>query len=127
MLVMGLILSPAAILLIPASLLLGAAFSAAGLATTAFLRTVQDFDIPMGMVVMPMFLFSGVFFPISTYPAPFQVFVQLTPLYHGVTLLRALTTGAVSPSLFVSIAYLAVFGTVSMWIALRQMERRLVK
>ena len=59
MLVLGLILSPWAIFVPAAAVLLGAAFSAAGLATTAYLRTVQDFDLPMGLVVMPMFLFSG--------------------------------------------------------------------
>ncbi|HET9539931.1 MAG TPA: ABC transporter permease, partial [Candidatus Limnocylindria bacterium] len=68
MLALGLILSPWAILVPAAAVLLGAAFSAAGLATTAYLRTVQDFDLPMGLVVMPMFLFSGVFFPVTFYP-----------------------------------------------------------
>jgi lipooligosaccharide transport system permease protein len=127
MLVMGLILSPAAILLLPASLLLGAAFSAAGLATTAYLRTVQDFDIPMGMVVMPMFLFSGVFFPTSIYPVAFQWLLQLTPLFHGVNLLRGLTTGALSWSLLWDVAYLLVFLAIGLTIAMRQMERKLIK
>jgi len=127
MLVMGLILSPAAILLLPASLLLGAAFSAAGLATTAYLRTVQDFDIPMGMVVMPMFLFSGVFFPTSIYPVAFQWLLQLTPLFHGVNLLRGLTTGALSWSLLWDVAYLLAFLAIGLTIAMRQMERKLIK
>jgi lipooligosaccharide transport system permease protein len=127
MLVMGLILSPAAILLLPASLLLGAAFSAAGLATTAYLRTVQDFDIPMGVVVMPMFLFSGVFFPTSIYPVAFQWLLQLTPLFHGVNLLRGLTTGALSWSLLWDVAYLLVFLAIGLTIAMRQMERKLIK
>jgi lipooligosaccharide transport system permease protein len=127
MLVMGLILSPAAILLIPASLLLGAAFSAAGLATTAYLRTVQDFDIPMGMVVMPMFLFSGVFFPTSIYPAFFQWLLELTPLYHGVNLLRGLTTGALGWSMLWDVAYLFGFLAIGLTIAMRQMERKLIK
>jgi lipooligosaccharide transport system permease protein len=127
MLVMGLVLSPAAILLLPATLLLGAAFSAAGLATTAYLRTVQDFDIPMGMVVMPMFLFSGVFFPTSIYPVAFQWLLQLTPLFHGVNLLRGLTTGALSWSLLWDVAYLLVFLAIGLTIAMRQMERKLIK
>src|SRR5437773_2970681 len=61
MAVLGLILSPWALLALPVTLLVAAAFSAAGLAGTAFLRTVQDFDIPLGLIVMPMFLFSGTF------------------------------------------------------------------
>ena len=79
--------------MIPASILIGAAFSAAGLAATAYLRTVQDFDLPMGLVVMPMFLFSGTFFPISLYPQPIQLAMELTPLFHGVGLVRGLATG----------------------------------
>ena len=127
MLVMGLILSPAAILLVPASLLLGAAFSAAGLATTAYLRTVQDFDIPMGMVIMPMFLFSGVFFPTSIYPVAVQWLLGLTPLYHGVNLLRGLTTGALGWGMLGDVAYLLVFLAIGLAIAMRQMERKLIK
>jgi len=40
-----------------------------------------------------MFLFSGTFYPITAYPPALQVFVQCTPLYRGVHLIRALTTG----------------------------------
>ena len=65
MLVIGLILSPSASCMVPAALLVAAAFAAAGLAGTSFLRTVNDFDVPMGLIVMPMFLFSGTFFPIE--------------------------------------------------------------
>src|SRR5215210_6710342 len=97
MLALGLILSPWALLVVPAAVLLGAAFSAAGLATTAYLRTVQDFDLPMGLVVMPMFLFSGTFFPVSFYPVPIQILMEAIPLYHGVNLLRGLTVGLLEP------------------------------
>ena len=76
MLILGLILSPWGVLMVPAALLVAAAFSAAGLAGTSYLRTVNDFDVPMGLIVMPMFLFSGTFFPIEAYPAPIQVFMS---------------------------------------------------
>jgi len=127
MLLMGLVLSPWAILVLPAALLISAAFSAAGLATTAYLRTVQDFDIPFGLVIMPMFLFSGTFFPISVYPVPVQWLMQLTPLFHGVNLLRDLTTGLISPSMLWDVAYLVVFLAIGLSIALRRLEQRLVK
>jgi lipooligosaccharide transport system permease protein len=127
MLVMGLILSPWAILVIPAAILLGAAFSAAGLATTAYLRTVQDFDLPMGLVVMPMFLFSGTFFPVAAYPGPIQVLMEAIPLYHGVTLMRDLTTGLIQPRMIWDLAYLLVFCGLCLWVAMRQMERKLIK
>ncbi|HET9539363.1 MAG TPA: ABC transporter permease [Candidatus Limnocylindria bacterium] len=127
MLVLGLILSPWAILVPAAAVLLGAAFSAAGLATTAYLRTVQDFDLPMGLVVMPMFLFSGVFFPVTFYPVPIQVLMEAIPLYHGVVLVRALTTGVIEPRLAWDVLYLVVFCGICLFIAMRQIERKLIK
>jgi lipooligosaccharide transport system permease protein len=126
MLVMGLLISPWAILALPATLFCSLAFCAAGLATTTYLRTVQDFDLPFGLVIMPMFLFSGTFFPISVYPEWLQVVVQATPLYHAVELLRGLTTGVVTWTILVHVAYLAVFGSVAMVIARRRLARKLV-
>jgi len=124
---MGLVISPFLFLVIPASILIGAAFSAACLATTAYLRTVQDFDLPMGLVVMPMFLFSGTFFPISLYPQPIQLAMELTPLFHAVGLLRGLATGLMGWHELWDLAYIVAFGAIAMWIALNRLEQRLIK
>lgn len=124
---MGLVISPLLFLVIPASILIGAAFSAACLAATAYLRTVQDFDLPMGLVVMPMFLFSGTFFPISLYPQPIQLAMELTPLFHAVGLLRGLATGLLGWHELWDLAYLVAFGSIAMWIALNRLEQRLIK
>jgi lipooligosaccharide transport system permease protein len=124
---MGVILSPWALLALPCVLFIAAAFSAAGLAGTSFLRTVQDFDIPMGLIVQPMFLFSGTFFPISVYPLPIQVFMELTPLYHAIDLVRGLMTGVLSWHQAWDFAYLVGFFAFFMWLAARQMERKLIK
>lgn len=128
MVVMGLVLSPFGVLMIPAALLVAAAFAAAGLAGTSYLRTVNDFDIPLGLVVMPMFLFSGTFFPIEGVLPPWLVtIITFTPLYHGIELIRGLSTGIVGVEQLVSFVYLVVFFVVCMWIAMRQMERKLIK
>jgi lipooligosaccharide transport system permease protein len=127
MLIAGLILSPWGVLMVPASLLVAAAFSAAGLAGTSYLRTVNDFDVPMGLIVMPMFLFSGTFFPIEFYPEPIQWFMQATPLYHAISLIRGLSTGLMGLVQLWDFVYLVVFFTICIWIAMRQMERKLIK
>ena len=127
MLVFGLILSPWGVLIIPAALLVAAAFAAAGLAGTSFLRTVNDFDVPMGLIVMPMFLFSGTFFPIEVYPEFVQWLVQLTPLYHAINLIRGLSTGLVGLAQLWDFIYLVAFFAISITIAMRQMEKRLIK
>jgi lipooligosaccharide transport system permease protein len=125
--VMGLLISPWAVLALPATLFCSLAFCAAGLATSTYLRTVQDFDLPFGLIIMPMFLFSGTFFPIEVYPQIIQWVVQATPLYHAVELLRGLTTGIVGWPILVHVAYLAVFGSVAMVIARRRLATKLVK
>jgi lipooligosaccharide transport system permease protein len=126
MAVLGLILSPWALLALPVTLFIAAAFASAGLAGTAFLRTVQDFDIPMGLVVQPMFLFSGTFFPVSVYPLPIQIFMQATPLYHAINLVRGLTLGLLSWAQVWDFAYLVGFFALCLTIAMRRMERKLI-
>jgi lipooligosaccharide transport system permease protein len=125
--VLGLILSPWGLLIVPAALLVAAAFAAAGLAGTSYLRTVNDFDIPMGLIVMPMFLFSGTFFPIDIYPEPIQWLMQINPLYHSISLMRGLSTGIVGWQQVWDFAFLAALFALCMWIAMRQMERKLIK
>jgi lipooligosaccharide transport system permease protein len=125
--VLGLLISPWAVLALPATLFCSLAFCGAGLATSTYLRTVQDFDLPFGLIIMPMFLFSGTFFPISIYPEPIQWLVQATPLYHAVELLRGLTTGIVGWSILVHVAYLAVFGGAAMILARSRLATKLIK
>lgn len=123
---LGLVASPWALLALPAAMLIGFTFSALGTAASTFVRTWQDFDLVL-TVLIPLFLFSATFYPISVYPGPLQVVVQLTPLYHGVDLLRRLTTGIIGPSLLVDVAYLAVLGALALAVAATRLERQLLK
>ena len=126
MLVMGLVLSPWAILAFPAALLIGFAFGAAGMAATTFMRTWQDFDM-VQLVILPLFLFSATFFPLTAYPGPVRLVVELTPLYHGVALIRDLTTGALGPDMLVHVAYLGTMGVIGLLVTSRRLERLLLK
>ena len=67
---------------------------APGIAAVTYMRSWQDFDI-LNLAILPMFLFSATFFPLSTYPDWLEWVIRATPLYNGVELLRALTTGTV--------------------------------
>ncbi len=67
MVLLGLVLSPMAILAIPGALLVGLAAASVGMAATTCMRKWQDFDL-VTVVTTPMFLFSGTFFPITVYP-----------------------------------------------------------
>ena len=71
--------SPLILLTLPGALLIGFAFAAVGMAATSFMRTWQDFDL-IQLVILPMFLFSGTFFPLDTLPEALRTIVVLTPL-----------------------------------------------
>jgi lipooligosaccharide transport system permease protein len=126
MLALGLVASPWAILAIPAAVLVGFAFAALGAVITTFMRSWQDFDgVQLGL--QPMFLFSATFFPITVYPPALQLVVELTPLYRGIDLIRALTTGAVGAGQLVDVAYLVLMGLAGVTIAALRLRRRLLK
>jgi lipooligosaccharide transport system permease protein len=126
MLALGLVASPWAILAIPAAVLVGFAFAALGAVITTFMRSWQDFDgVQLGL--QPMFLFSATFFPITVYPPALQVLVEITPLYRGIDLIRALTTGAVGAGQVVDVAYLVLMGIAGVTIAALRLRRRLLK
>jgi lipooligosaccharide transport system permease protein len=126
MLALGLIASPWAILAIPASLLVGVAFAALGAAVTTFMRQWQDLDI-IQLALQPMFLFSATFFPITVYPPALRFIVELTPLYHGIDLIRGLTTGAIGPGLLIDVAYLAALAVVGVAVAATRLRTQLIK
>lgn len=126
MLALGLIVSPWAILAVPGSMLIGFAFASVGTATATFVRNWQDFNLVL-TVLIPLFLFSGTFYPIGLYPPWLQVVVQLTPLYHGVDLLRSLTTGTIGIQLFADIAYLAALAAAGLTVATLRLQRLLLK
>jgi lipooligosaccharide transport system permease protein len=124
MLLFGLVPSWWALLVVPAAVLIGFAFAAIGLACTTFMRSWVDFDY-VNVALVPMFLFSATFFPISQYPAGLQVVVRLTPLYQGVVLVRGLVLGQVEWTMLVHVLYLAIVGVVGLRIASRRIVRLL--
>jgi lipooligosaccharide transport system permease protein len=78
-------------------------------------------------VILPLFLFSGTFYPIETYPETVRVIVQLTPLYQGVDLIRSLTVGAISPILIVHVVYLLVCGFAGLFVVSRRLDKLLLQ
>jgi lipooligosaccharide transport system permease protein len=122
----GVVTSWWALLAIPAASLIGYAFAAVGMAATTFMRSWQDFDY-VQLALLPMFLFSATFYPLSTYPEGLQWVVQATPLYHGVALVRDLMLGDVAAGVLVHVAYLGAMGMIGTVFAARRIERLLLK
>jgi len=121
------LLSRWALLAWPAAVLAATAFSSMAVCITSIARKIQDFDAVFGLLVMPMFLFAGTFFPVESMPLAAQWIVRMLPLYHAVQMLRQLTTGRVDATIFVHVAYLVALGVTMFLIAMRRLERVLVK
>ena len=121
------LLSPLAIFAFPAAVLAATSFSALFVCITTFVRKIEDFDTVVGLAVMPMFLFSGTFFPISRVPLIPRVVVELLPLYHGTAMLRQFTTGTVDRTLALHVGYLVILGVAAFTVAMRRLERALIK
>jgi lipooligosaccharide transport system permease protein len=123
---MGLIESWWGLLALPACFVIGFGFAGAGIAAVTWMRTWKDFEFTT-LVMLPLFLFSATFYPITVYPQALQWVVQALPLYHGVTLVRALTTGVVDATQLVNVAYLVALGVVGLVIAGRRIDGLLLK
>ncbi|WP_052396603.1 ABC transporter permease [Kutzneria sp. 744] len=117
---LGLISSPWALLALPAALLVAFGFAAVGMGAATLMRSWQDFDLIL-LVQMPMFLFSTTFFPITVYPEPIRIAVECFPLYHGIELMRALTSGAVTWGILGHVAYFAIMVAAGGWFAARRL------
>jgi lipooligosaccharide transport system permease protein len=126
MLLLGLIHSPWGLLALPAVMLSSGALSAGAMILTGLTKQISSIEKVMTLVVFPLFLFSGTFFPVSLYPGYLRPLVQATPLYHSATLLRSLTTGHVGIGTLWHVAYLAAMFVIAGAMAIRLMRRRLI-
>ena len=123
----GAVESPLGILAIPVAVLVGLAFSAPIAAWAAHTENEVSFVAIFRFVILPMFLFSGTFFPIDTLPRPLELIAYVTPLWHGVNLCRQLTLGDVDVWLaLLHLVYLVGFVTVGLAVARYTYRKRLV-
>ena len=125
MLLMGLVDSWWAVLVLPVTVLIGFAFAAVGMACTTFMRSWQDFDL-VQLALMPMFLFSTTFFPLSVYPEPLQWVVRCFPLYHGIELMRGLATGVLSIGMLGNLAYLLALAVIGSYASTKRIAKLLL-
>jgi lipooligosaccharide transport system permease protein len=118
---LGLNLSWTAILALPAVLLIAFGFASLGMAITSYLKTFQQMDW-VNFVLLPMFLFSATFYPLSVYPQVIQWIIEVLPLWHGVELVRGLTTGALSVAMLGHVLYFAVMIAVGLVVTTRRLR-----
>ncbi len=123
---LGYVTSPWA-LLVPAVLLLsGLVFAQLSMIWTSVAPNFDFFSYYFTLIITPMFLFGGVFFPVENMPLFVQHIAWFTPLYHTVTLCRALVTGTVSASSWLNVLALIIFAAILFLPPLVLMRRRLI-
>lgn len=115
-----------AVAALPAALLVGFTFGAVGMAISTFLRGWQDFDI-IALVQFGLFLFSGTFVPVESYPTAVRWVIELTPLFQSVELIRDVTTGRAGLSTLGHVVYLLTLAVIGLTIAGRRMGKILCK
>ena len=122
--VFGLASSPWVLLALPAAFLVGLAFSAAGLIMCVLARGWDFFSYYMTLVMTPMMMISGVFFPAEQLPAPLLALAKALPLYHGVQIVRPLIAGGPPPDLLLHAAVLVGYAAVGYALAIRFARKR---
>ncbi len=113
------------LLSLPTCVLIGFAFAAVGMASTTYMRAWTDFEF-VPMVSMPLFLFSATFYPISSYGGLGWV-VQISPLYHGVALIRDANAGHASWGIVGHVVFLFTMAVGGLWVVSRRLQFLLLK
>ena len=123
------IVSFASALLTPiVGFLTGFLFAAIGLLVTSFVKNISHFNFFFTGLLSPMFMFCGTIFPISNLPGSLQIAAEFLPLTHPVRLGRvtAMASGW-KPALLLDLAYMVCVGVLILFLAVKRLERRLVK
>ena len=119
---LGLTTSWWALALVPAAMLIAFAFASVGMAVTSYMSTFHQLNW-MQFVLLPLFMFSGTFFPITAYPEWLQVVVAATPLWQAIALTRGLFLGVLEPALLIPVAYFAVMAAIGLIVTTRRLDR----
>ncbi|GAB6986677.1 ABC transporter permease [Nocardioides pyridinolyticus] len=115
-----------AVLAFLVQLLVGLAFATPIYAFSAGLKDESPFAIVYRLGMIPLFLFSGAFFPIEHLDPWMEALAQATPLWHGVDLTRMLTLGTVDAgAALVHVAYLAVLAALGWFWAIARLTKRM--
>ena len=122
--VFGLANSLWVLLALPAAFLVGLAFSAVGLIMCVLAKGWDFFSFYMTLVMTPMMMISGVFFPAEQLPAPLQLVAKALPLYHGVQIVRPLVAGGPPPDLWLHAGVLLAYAAAGYALAIHFARRR---
>jgi lipooligosaccharide transport system permease protein len=122
--VFGLAASPLVLLTLPVAFLVGLAFASVGLIMCVLAKNWDFFSFYMTLIMTPMTMISGVFFPVEQLPKPVLAFAQALPLYHGVELVRPLVAGRAPSNIAIHLLVLLAYAAAGTLIAIMIARRR---
>jgi len=122
----GLVNSPAALLALPLSFIIGLLFASLSMIVTAKSPSYDFFSYYFTLVIAPMFLFSGIFFPVQGLPDWARTLAWFLPLTHGVSVSRAIFTGGMGVKTALDALWLIIFIAAVFLVAVREVRKRLV-
>ena len=125
--VFGFVRSPLALAALPVIALVGLAFAALGLAINALANGYDFFSYYMTVVLTPMLMLSGVFFPVEQLPAAIQSVAVALPLDHGVAVVRPLLSGELPAGWLVHLGVIVAYAMVAFTVAVQLTRRRLLR
>ncbi len=123
---LGVVTSWQALWVIPAVFLIGMCFAGPAMIMASFASNYDFFNYYFVLVVTPMFIICGVFYPIDTLPEVVRNFVQILPLTHAVALARPLVTSTELTQPLIHVAVLAAYASISFYIAVVLVRKRLL-
>ena len=123
---LGLVESIWGLLAIPAAVLIAFGFAACGMAVTSYMKSFQQLEI-VTVVLLPMFLFSGSFYPISVFPEWLQFTVNLLPLTHAINLVRGLCLGNLELALIGHALYFVVMIVIGLFFTTKRLNALFMK
>ncbi|HBY99786.1 MAG TPA: hypothetical protein DEO84_00565 [candidate division Zixibacteria bacterium] len=122
----GLVKSPWAILIVPLCFLLGLVYGSMAMLYTSFIPAINYVDYFFTLIMTPMFIFAGTFFPVAQLPHWAQKAAWFMPLYHTVNITRALNIGDIG-AIWGNMLWMLICGLIFYALALWRMRHRLVK
>ncbi|MBQ0725070.1 MAG: ABC transporter permease [Cycloclasticus sp.] len=124
---LGLIADAWALFILPIAFITGLCFASLALLVTSRAKSYDFFLYYTTLVITPMVLLSGVFFPIDSLPSMVQVLAKSLPLYHAISLVRPLMTGGEVTHIMLHLSVLVVFGLIAGLLASQRIQKRLIK
>ena len=122
----GLISSPFFLLIIPLIFLVGIMFASLAMVITAISPSYDFFSYFFTLAVSPMFLFSGIFFPLNDLPEWAQALAWMLPLTHVVNMFRSLAFGTFTVSIFFDLIWISIFALVVFCLSVKLIKKRLI-